>query len=64
MDESNDVDAYKELLDEATAFAIVGKSGLVAFSYAGNSVMNLDPSDCAKVIALVAELLESKKNAS
>lgn len=61
MNEPNAIDAYKGLLDDATAFAIVGKSGLVAFSYAGNSVMNINPSDDAKVIALVAELFETKK---
>ena len=51
----------KEMIDEAVAFAIVGKDGQVAYSYAQNIKINFDPHDASKIIEMIAQLTDKEE---
>lgn len=51
---------FKEMVDEAVAFAIVGKDGQVAYSYAQNIKINFDPHDASHILKMIAQLSDTR----
>ncbi len=52
---------FKEMIEEAVAFAIVGKDGQVVYSYAQNIKINFDPHDASKIIEMIAQLTDKEE---
>ena len=50
---------FKEMIDEAVAFAIVGKDGQIAYSYAQNIKINFDPHDASHILKMIAQLSDT-----
>ncbi|CCQ09167.1 hypothetical protein PALB_10 [Pseudoalteromonas luteoviolacea B = ATCC 29581] len=53
-------EVFKEMVDEAVAFAIVGKDGQVAYSYAQNIKINFDPNDASLILKMIAQLSDTR----
>lgn len=48
---------FKEMVDDAIAFAVVTKDGMVGFHYAKHGSINTDPKAASTIISTVASLL-------
>lgn len=57
-------DLFKEMVDDAIAFAVVAKDGMVGFHYAKHGSINTDPKAASTIISTVARLLSQHDKGS